>query len=94
MKKINSKIEILTQEEIEHIHHATLEILETVGVRLPQEKVLAKLEERGATVDRETSIVKLPKSLVERALNASQQKRRCIATNSWAQLQGRSRKSG
>ena len=68
MKKINSKIEILTQDEIEQIHQATLEILETVGVRLPQDRVLDMLEARGATIDRKTGIAKLPKSLVEQAL--------------------------
>jgi trimethylamine--corrinoid protein Co-methyltransferase len=68
MKKINSKIEILTQDEILRIHEATLEILETVGVRLPHEKVLNMLEERGATVDRTTSIAKIPQTLVEQAL--------------------------
>jgi len=68
MKKIKSKIEILTQVEVEQIHHATLEILETVGVRLPQPRILDKLEERGARVDRVTGIARLPKSLVEQAL--------------------------
>ena len=68
MKKINSKIEILTQDEIEQIHQATLEILSVVGVRFPQERILTMLEERGAAVDRETGIAKLPKSLVEQAL--------------------------
>jgi trimethylamine--corrinoid protein Co-methyltransferase len=68
MKKINSKIEILTQNEIEQIHHGTLEVLETVGVRLPQSKVLDMLEARGATVDQETGIAKLPKALVNQAL--------------------------
>ncbi len=68
MKKIKSKIEILTQDEIKQIHQATLEILSTVGVRLPQDHILDMLEERGATIDRETGIAKLPKSLVEQAL--------------------------
>ncbi len=45
MKKIKSQIEILTQDEIEQIHAATLEILETVGCRLPQKQVLDMLEE-------------------------------------------------
>lgn len=68
MKKINSKIEILTQDEIEQIHQSTLEILETVGVRLPQDRVLDMLEARGAAIDRKTGIAKLPKPLVEQAL--------------------------
>jgi trimethylamine--corrinoid protein Co-methyltransferase len=68
MKQIHSKIEILTQDEIEQIHQATLEVLETVGVRLPQERVLDMLAARGATIDREAGVAKLPKALVEQAL--------------------------
>lgn len=68
MKKIDSKIEVLSQDEIEQIHQSTLDVLETVGVRLPQDSVLDMLEKRGATVDRQTNIAKLPKPLVEQAL--------------------------
>ncbi len=68
MKQITSKIEILTQGELEQIHQATLEVLEMVGCRLPQPRILDMLEERGARVDRLTGIAKLPKSLVEQAL--------------------------
>lgn len=68
MKKIQSKIEILGQEEIEQIHEATLEVLATVGVRLPQRRILEMLAQRGASVDWDTEIVKLPNSLVEQAL--------------------------
>ena len=68
MKQIHSKIEILTPAEVEQIHEATLEVLATVGCRLPQPKILAMLEARGARVDRGTGIAKLPRSLVETAL--------------------------
>jgi len=75
MKQIDSKIEILSQDEIEEIHQATLEILESVGCRLPQDRVLDMLEERGASVDRETGVAKLPKSLVEQALRETRPSR-------------------
>ena len=68
MKQIQSKIEILTPSEVEQIHQATLEVLATVGCRLPQSKILDKLEQLGANVNRETGVVKLPHSLVEMAL--------------------------
>jgi trimethylamine--corrinoid protein Co-methyltransferase len=68
LKQINSKIEILTQDEVEQLHTSTLEVLETVGCRLPQDRVLDMLEERGASIDRKTGVAKLPKSLVEQAL--------------------------
>ena len=68
MKQIKSRIEILSQSEIEQIHTATLEVLKTVGVRLPAQKIQDMLEERGAVVDRNSGIVKLPDTLVEQAL--------------------------
>ena len=73
MKKISSKIEILTQDELEQIHQATLEILEAVGCRLPHDRVLNLLEERGATVDRETGIARLSRALVGTALRETRQ---------------------
>ena len=68
MKQIISKIEILSQDEIKQIHEATLEVLATTGCRLPHPKILDMLEARGARVDRDTSIARLPRSLVETAL--------------------------
>lgn len=91
MKKIDSKIEIISQDEIEQIHQATLEILETVGCRLPQDKILDMLEERGATVDRQTGIAKLPKKLVEQAL---QETRPTRDVGSLAPYHGRSYRVG
>ncbi len=68
MKSIVSKIEILTQSEIEQIHAATLEVLATVGCRLPHPFVQDLLVERGAQVDRQSGIARLPADLVETAL--------------------------
>jgi len=68
MKHIESRIEILSSGEIEQIHQSTLDVLETVGCRLPHPKVLERLATLGAVVDLDTGIARLPKSLVETAL--------------------------
>ncbi len=42
------------------MQEATLQILETVGVKFPSEKALAILADHGAQVDQDSQIVKLP----------------------------------
>jgi trimethylamine--corrinoid protein Co-methyltransferase len=69
MKTITSRIEVLSPYEIEQVHQATLEVLATVGCRLPHPRILSMLEERGAAVDYETGIARLPKELVEAILH-------------------------
>ncbi len=69
MKSIESKIEILSQDDIEQIHQATLEVLWTVGCRLPHPRVLGQLAERGAQVDASRGVVRLPPALMEKILS-------------------------
>jgi trimethylamine--corrinoid protein Co-methyltransferase len=68
MKQIQSKIEILTSSEVEQIHQATLEVLWSVGCRLPHPRVLDRLAAHGVAVDRMTGIARLPKHFVEKVL--------------------------
>ena len=58
---------ILTPEEVQRLHQATLEVIESVGVRFPSKRALETWAAHGATVDWETSIVKAPAALVEAA---------------------------
>lgn len=62
------KLDILSKEDILRIHEATLDIIETTGVRFPSEKALDIWEAHGAKVDRETQIVKASGALIEKAL--------------------------
>lgn len=62
------KLEILTTEEVQKIHDATLWIIEHVGVRFPSERALEIWESCGATVDREKKIVRARPNLIEDAL--------------------------
>ncbi len=62
------KLSVLSPDEVRRIHNATLEVIETVGVRFPSEKALDVWEAHGAEVDRESQIVKAPGDLIEAAL--------------------------
>ncbi len=61
-------LNILSPAEVQRIHTATLEVIESVGVKFPSAKAMAIWEAHGATVDRETAIVKVPGHLIEAAL--------------------------
>ena len=60
--------EILTSDEIYDIHLATLEVLESVGVKVLEEKALKKLAEVGANVDFKDRIAKIPEYIVNEAV--------------------------
>ncbi len=64
----NLWMEVLSENDVQRIHQATLEVIETVGVRFPSAQALDILEEAGAMVDRESQIARLPGQLVEEAL--------------------------
>jgi trimethylamine--corrinoid protein Co-methyltransferase len=57
-----------SEDELDQLQGATLEILETVGVKFPSPKALAILAEHGAQVDHETEIVKFSRDLVFKAM--------------------------
>ena len=61
-------LEALSQDDVRGIHQASLEVIETVGVRFPSGWALDILEEAGAMVDRESQIARLPSQIVEEAL--------------------------
>ena len=73
-KKIKSisdpklKLEVLTPQEVQNIHDATLWIIEHVGVRFPSKRALEIWEANGATVDHEKKIVRAKPQLIEDAL--------------------------
>ncbi|HBM79839.1 MAG: trimethylamine methyltransferase family protein [Clostridiales bacterium] len=69
MKNIHAKIEVLTQSEIEAIHKSTLKILENVGLRVPNVECLILCEKAGAKVDRNSQVVRIPASVMERMLS-------------------------
>jgi trimethylamine:corrinoid methyltransferase-like protein len=64
-------VEALDAEAIARIHEATLHVIETVGVRFPSERALDAWAAAGATVDRETQVVRAPRAMIEAALKTA-----------------------
>jgi trimethylamine--corrinoid protein Co-methyltransferase len=65
--KLN-KIKVLSPEEIQLIHSSTLQLLESVGIKIDCDETKKKLKENGALVEENTNFVKFPESLVNEQL--------------------------
>jgi trimethylamine--corrinoid protein Co-methyltransferase len=62
------RLELLSPDDVRQIHEATLDVIESVGVKYHSQKALDILEASGANVDRETTVARIPAELVEKAL--------------------------
>ncbi|MGD2144854.1 MAG: trimethylamine methyltransferase family protein, partial [Anaerolineae bacterium] len=56
---------LLTPGQVEDIHQASLEILETVGVLVRNEEARSRFAEHGCLVNAETHVVEFPRGVVE-----------------------------
>lgn len=63
------RIQFFSDEDLDQLQEATLQVLEKTGVQFPTQKALSIFEEHGALVDRDTSVVKLPRDLVIKAMS-------------------------
>jgi trimethylamine---corrinoid protein Co-methyltransferase len=61
-------IRFLTEADMDRIHDRSLNLLETVGVKIQHEAALKQLKNHGASVDQQTSLVKFPRKMVEESL--------------------------
>jgi len=64
-------LQMFSEEELDDIHLASLEILEKNGVKIGSEEALDIFSDGGAQVDRKDGIVKIPPYLVEEAINSA-----------------------
>ena len=62
---------VLSTEQVDKVHDASLEILDRVGVVVPHEELLARFADAGATVDHENRHVRIPAELVETSVAAA-----------------------
>ena len=62
-------LKILPDGDVERIHEASLEVLAEVGVMFHSQRALDVLEAHGATVDRETTVARIPAAAVEQAVS-------------------------
>jgi trimethylamine--corrinoid protein Co-methyltransferase len=61
-----SLAELLTQEQVERIHEASLEILEQVGLKVRFKPAREVFEKHGCITSAESEIVKFPRTVVEK----------------------------
>ena len=61
-------VSILSDPEIEKLHKKTLEVFETVGVKITHDEMLVRMKKAGAIVNESTGICKIPSQLVEEML--------------------------
>lgn len=74
MKKIRASIDVLSEQEKQLVHDKSMIILEKIGVKAPHEKFLDLMEEHGATINRNTQVVRFPKILIEDMLLETKEK--------------------
>jgi len=60
-----------TREELEHIHRATLEVLEHTGVFVQQKEAIELFAQAGAKIDPKTKVVRIPAYMVHDALDSA-----------------------
>ena len=75
-KTINSGFGLLlfSEDELDDIHLATLEVLETVGVFVEDEEALEIFDGGGAIIDLTSKMVKIPTYIVEDAIRSAPSK--------------------
>ena len=61
---VGGKLEILTRDEIERIHGATVEVLEKAGIKVWGSRARDLFKEAGAAVDNRTMIVRIREELL------------------------------
>jgi trimethylamine--corrinoid protein Co-methyltransferase len=62
--------ELLTSDQVERVHDASLEILQSVGMVVRNGEARALMARHGCRVDADSHLVQLPRTLVERCLDS------------------------
>lgn len=68
MEKLKNIFMLISDSELEKIHHYSLKILDEIGINVPNEEILDIFKNNGAKVDFEKNIVKIPPALVKKSL--------------------------
>jgi len=75
------KTSLLSKDDLDSIHWATLEVMENTGIKIHSEKALKILDDAGALVDYKRKMAKIPSDLVEEALRKAPKHFRLYARN-------------
>jgi trimethylamine--corrinoid protein Co-methyltransferase len=65
MRRIKSKLEILSEEELLRINDAALKILDEIGIHAPNDELLGICRERGCVIDPARRIVHFPRKMMD-----------------------------
>jgi len=68
---MRSKLSVLSEDEIEALHAATLQVLDRVGVRVLEPRALALLREAGAATTEGSDRVRIPEALLMEAVRGT-----------------------
>lgn len=64
------RLKVLSESEVKNIHDATIDILDSCGVKISSSTMLDMLREKGLPVDHDSQVVRFPKSCIEESLAA------------------------
>jgi len=67
-QKVKRPLEILTKNDIEKIHQTSIRILEEIGVKMDDSRVLKLFKEHGCEVDEKKHVVKIKEELIKERL--------------------------
>lgn len=62
------RLQVLSPEDVQRIHQATLDLIENAGVRFPSARALDILHGHGATIDRDRQVARIPGPVIEAAM--------------------------
>lgn len=65
---VGRQIEILSRDDLDKIHGATMEVLQRHGIKVLEPRALELFDHAGADVDRKTRMVRIPESLIKKTL--------------------------
>lgn len=64
-------LNVFSDDDLEHIHLATLDVLWSIGIKVKSPKAREILGDNGCVVNKKTEIVKIPSNLVEDAIQST-----------------------
>jgi len=73
MRVAGHNIDVLSQEEIDTIHHSALKILEKIGMEIENKRILEVLDEFGAQVDYSSKRARFTPGFVEQFISDSEE---------------------
>ena len=68
------QLKLLTQDEIKAIHDSSVRLLEEVGMKVASAEARRIFAENAAAVDEKTQIVRIPRKMIEKAIETAPSK--------------------